>query len=48
MKKGSKAVLTCPPDMAYGDRGAGALIKGGATLKFEVELLDFTVPAKPK
>ena len=31
--------------MAYGDRGAGALIKAGATLQFEVELLDFTIPA---
>ena len=45
LKKGSKAILTCPPDLAYGDRGAGAMIKGGATLQFEVELLDFTVPA---
>jgi|688.fasta_scaffold720883_1 FKBP-type peptidyl-prolyl cis-trans isomerase len=45
LNKGSKAVLNCPPDMAYGDRGAGALIKAGATLQFEVELLDFTIPA---
>ena len=27
--------------MAYGDRGAGAQIPGGATLKFAVELIDF-------
>jgi FKBP-type peptidyl-prolyl cis-trans isomerase FkpA len=40
MKVGGKAVLTCPPSIAYGDRGAGGgLIPPGATLNFEVELL---------
>jgi len=39
MKEGGKAKLTCPPDMAYGDRGSGA-IPGGAALTFEVELLE--------
>jgi FKBP-type peptidyl-prolyl cis-trans isomerase FklB len=39
MKVGSKWELTIPPDLAYGDRGAGALIKPGATLVFEVEVL---------
>ena len=39
MKVGEKAKLTCPADVAYGDRGSGALIKPGATLTFEVELL---------
>ena len=39
MKVGEKAKLTCPPDVAYGDRGSGALIKPGATLTFEVELI---------
>ena len=43
LKKGEKAVLTCPPDMAYGDRAAGK-IPAGSTLKFEVELIDFSIP----
>ena len=29
-----------PPSMAYGDRGAGAAIKGGETLIFVVDLMD--------
>ena len=39
MKVGGKATLVCPAPIAYGDRGAGSLIKPGAALKFEVELL---------
>ncbi len=39
MKEGGKAKLTCPPDLAYGDRAAGA-IPPGATLTFEVELVE--------
>jgi FKBP-type peptidyl-prolyl cis-trans isomerase FkpA len=39
MKVGGKARLTCPPAIAYGDRGAGNVIPPGATLHFEVELL---------
>jgi FKBP-type peptidyl-prolyl cis-trans isomerase len=38
MKQGEKAVLTCPPDVAYGSRGAGGVIPPHATLLFEVEL----------
>jgi FKBP-type peptidyl-prolyl cis-trans isomerase FkpA len=39
MQIGGKAKLTCPPAIAYGDRGAGSVIPPGATLQFEVELL---------
>ena len=40
MKEGSHWRLWIPSDLAYGDRGAGADIPGGATLVFEVELLE--------
>lgn len=40
MKPGGKAKLVCPPEIAYGQRGAGALIPPDATLVFEVELLE--------
>ena len=39
MKEGSHWRLWIPSDLAYGDRGAGSDIPGGATLVFEVELL---------
>ena len=39
MKVGATAKLVCPPDVAYGDRGAGAEIPPEATLQFKVELL---------
>lgn len=45
MKVGGKAKLVCPSDIAYGDRGAGPNIPGGATLVFEVELLSIKDPA---
>ncbi len=40
MPVGSKWQLFIPSDYAYGERGAGANIPGGATLIFELELLD--------
>jgi len=38
--KGAKATLVIPPDMGYGDGGAGDDIPGGATLNFDVEVVD--------
>ncbi len=40
IKVGGKARLVCPPDTAYGDRGSAPAIKPGATLVFEVEVLE--------
>ena len=39
MQVGDKWMLFIPPELAYGDRGAGGVIGPGATLIFEIELL---------
>ena len=46
MKVGEKAHITCPSEIAYGDRGAPPKIKGGAALAFDVELIEI-VKAPP-
>ena len=44
MKVGGKSRFVCPSTIAYGDRGAPPTIKPGATLVFEVELLEIVKP----
>jgi FKBP-type peptidyl-prolyl cis-trans isomerase len=45
MKVGGRSRLVCPPEMAYGDRGFPPKIPPGATLTFEVELLEIVTEA---
>ena len=51
MKVGGKAQIVCPPELAYGDEGRPPTMPGGATLVFQVELLEIVkgnaAPAAP-
>lgn len=40
MRVGGRRRLVIPPDLAYGDRGAGSAIRPGETLIFVVDLVD--------
>ena len=42
MRPGGKAQLVCPSRIAYGDAGSPPTIPPGATLIFEIELLEIT------
>eukprot|EP00759_Apiculatamorpha_spiralis_P008596 PhF_6_TR15532/c0_g1_i1/m.24152/K09568/FKBP1; FK506-binding protein 1 len=42
MSLGERAKITFPPDMAYGAQGIPGFIPGGATITFDVELIEFS------
>ena len=44
MKVGGKSKLICPSNLGYRDKGLPPLIKPGATLVFEIELLEVETP----
>jgi len=47
MRVGDRFKLTIPAELGYGENGAGEDIPGGATLIFDVELLEITARTMP-
>lgn len=47
MRVGGTRELTIAPELAYGESGAGGVIPPGATLTFEIELIEITEPGTP-
>jgi FKBP-type peptidyl-prolyl cis-trans isomerase FkpA/FKBP-type peptidyl-prolyl cis-trans isomerase FklB len=47
MRAGGKGRIVCPPELAYGDRGSSPKVRPGATLEFDVELLEVMPPRTP-
>ncbi|XP_046658124.1 FK506-binding protein 2-like isoform X2 [Daphnia pulicaria] len=45
---GEKRKLTIPAELGYGDKGAGNIIPGGATLLFDVELMGINQAPPPQ
>ena len=43
LRKGAKALIVCPSEYAYGEQGHPPAIPPNSTLKFEVELLHFSM-----
>jgi FKBP-type peptidyl-prolyl cis-trans isomerase FkpA/FKBP-type peptidyl-prolyl cis-trans isomerase FklB len=48
MKAGGKSRLICPSSLGYRDKGLPPLIKPGATLVFEIELLEIVAKPSPQ
>jgi len=46
MHEGDKWELFIPSELAYGDKGAGKIIKGGSVLQFELEILKVNKPSR--